>query len=121
MQINISHLPNDPGVYLFKDNQGTILYIGKAKHLQKRVAQYFSPGSLRKQEMLTKATSVDFLVVKNEGEALYLENNLIKKHKPFYNTMLKGGNGYTYIKLTSHPFPQVLLTRMKKNDKATYI
>lgn len=90
MQIDIAHLPTDPGVYFFKDTTGTILYIGKAKNLQKRVSQYFSPGSLRKQEMLTKAASVDFLVVKNESEALYLESNLIKKHKPFYNNMLKG-------------------------------
>ncbi|MDR2541330.1 MAG: GIY-YIG nuclease family protein [Candidatus Peribacteria bacterium] len=121
MHIDLSHLPNDPGVYLFKDASGTILYIGKAKNLQKRVSQYFAPGSLRKQEMLVKAHTVDFLVVKNEGEALYLESNLIKKHKPFYNSMLKGGNGYTYIKLTHHEFPQVITTRMKKNDKATYI
>ena len=71
--------------------------------------------------MLQKADSVDFLVVKNESESLYLESNLIKKHKPFYNTMLKGGNGYTYIKLSAHPFPQVRMTRMKKNDKAVYI
>jgi excinuclease ABC subunit C len=85
------------------------------------VAQYFAPGSLRKQEMLQKAVSVDFFVVKNESESLYLENNLIKKHKPFYNNMLKGGNGYSYIKLTHHDFPQILLTRTKKNDKATYI
>ena len=97
------------------------MYIGKAKDLKKRVSQYFAPGSLWKQEMLKKADSVDFLVVNNESESLYLESNLIKKHKPFYNNMLKGGNGYTYIKLTSHPFPQVVLTRMKKNDKATYI
>jgi excinuclease ABC subunit C len=90
MHIDISHLPTHPGVYLFKESNGTILYIGKAKNLQKRVAQYFAPGSLRKQEMLTKAASVDFLVVNNEGEALYLESNLIKKHKPFYNNMLKG-------------------------------
>lgn len=76
-------------MYFFKDHQGTILYIGKAKNLQKRVGQYFSPGSLWKQEMLQKADSVDFLVVKNESESLYLENNLIKKHTPFYNTMLK--------------------------------
>ncbi|MDR0608140.1 MAG: GIY-YIG nuclease family protein [Candidatus Peribacteria bacterium] len=88
--MNISHLPTEPGVYFFKDASGVILYIGKAKSLQKRVAQYFAPGSLWKQEMLAKATSVDFLVVKNEGEALYLESNLIKKHKPFYNNMLKG-------------------------------
>jgi excinuclease UvrABC nuclease subunit len=52
MQIDIAHLPNDPGVYLFKDTKGTILYIGKAKNLKKRISQYFSPGSLRKQEML---------------------------------------------------------------------
>lgn len=71
--------------------------------------------------MLKKADAVDFLVVKNESESLYLESNLIKKHKPFYNNMLKGGNGYTYIKLTNQPFPQVMMTRMKKNDKATYI
>jgi excinuclease ABC subunit C len=90
MNIDISYLPTDAGVYLFKDANGTILYIGKAKNLQKRVSQYFVPGSLWKQEMLIKAASVDFLVVKNEGEALYLESNLIKKHKPFYNTMLKG-------------------------------
>lgn len=121
MHIDLSHLPNDPGVYLFKDASGAILYIGKAKNLQKRVSQYFAPGSLRKQEMLVKADAVDFLIVENEGEALYLESNLIKKHKPFYNNMLKGGNGYTYIKLTHHDFPQVMTTRMKKNDKATYI
>ena len=106
---------------MFKDQQGIVLYIGKAKNLQKRVSQYFSPGSLWKQEMLQKANTVDFLVVKNESESLYLENNLIKKYKPFYNNMLKGGNGYTYIKLTHHEFPQILLTRMKKNDKAIYV
>ena len=71
--------------------------------------------------MLKKAALVDFLVTQTESESLYLESNLIKKHKPFYNNMLKGGNGYIYIKLTAHPFPQIVLTRMKKHDKATYI
>ena len=108
-------------MYLFKDASGVILYIGKAKNLQKRVSQYFAPGSLWKQEMLKKAVSVDFLVVKNESESLYLENNLIKKHKPFYNNMLKGGNGYSYIKLSSHSFPQISLTRYKRDDKSVYI
>ncbi|MDR0369670.1 MAG: GIY-YIG nuclease family protein [Candidatus Peribacteria bacterium] len=89
MQIDVSHLPNNSGVYFFKDLAGTILYIGKAKNLKKRVSQYFAPGSLRKQEMLRKANSVDFLIVKNESESLYLESNLIKKHRPFYNNMLK--------------------------------
>ena len=121
MQIDISHIPQQPWVYLFKDSKGTILYIWKAKNLQKRVSQYFTPNSLWKQEMVAKASKVDFFVVANESESLYLENNLIKKHKPFFNCMLKWWNGYTYIKLTDSDFPQVLTTRNKRNDKATYI
>lgn len=121
MQIDISHIPQQPWVYLFKDSKGTILYIWKAKNLQKRVSQYFTPNSLWKQEMVAKASKVDFFVVANESESLYLENNLIKKHKPFFNCMLKWWNGYTYIKLTESDFPQVLTTRNKRNDKATYI
>ncbi len=121
MQIDISHIPQEPWVYLFKDPKGTILYIWKAKNLQKRVSQYFTPNSLWKQEMVAKASKVEFFVVANESESLYLENNLIKKHKPFFNCMLKWWNGYTYIKLTEWDFPQVLTTRNKRNDKATYI
>ncbi len=121
MQIDISHIPQEPWVYLFKDSKGTILYIWKAKNLQKRVSQYFTPNSLWKQEMVAKASKVEFFVVANESESLYLENNLIKKHKPFFNCMLKWWNGYTYIKLTDWDFPQVLTTRNKRNDKATYI
>ena len=121
MQIDISHIPQEPWVYLFKDSKGTILYIWKAKNLQKRVSQYFTPNSLWKQEMVAKATKVDFFVVANESESLYLENNLIKKHKPFFNCMLKWWNGYTYIKLSDWDFPQVLTTSNKRNDKATYI
>ena len=121
MQIDISHIPQQPWVYLFKDSKGTILYIWKAKNLQKRVSQYFTPNSLWKQEMVAKASKVDFFVVANESESLYLENNLIKKHKPFFNCMLKWWNGYTYIKFSDSDFPQVLTTRNKKNDKATYI
>ena len=121
MHIDISHIPQEPWVYLFKNSKGTILYIWKAKNLQKRVSQYFTPNSLRKQEMVAKASKVEFFVVANESESLYLENNLIKKHKPFFNCMLKWWNGYTYIKLTDWDFPQVLTTRNKRNDKATYI
>ena len=121
MQVDISHIPQDPWVYLFKDSKGTILYIWKAKNLHKRVSQYFTPNSLWKQEMVAKASKVEFFVVSNESESLYLENNLIKKHKPFFNCMLKWWNGYTYIKLSDSDFPQVLTTRNKRNDKATYI
>jgi len=66
--------------------------------------------------MLTKAEEIDFLIVKNESEALYLEDNLIKKHKPEYNQLLKAGNSYAYIKITKHEFPQILITRKKIND-----
>lgn len=118
---DISHIPHAPGVYFFKDYKGAILYIGKAKNLHKRVSQYFSPGSVWKQEMLLKAESIDFLVVENESESLYLESNLIKKHLPPFNNMLKGANAYAYIKLTKHPVPQLFITRKKLNDGATYI
>ncbi len=118
---DLSKIPSKPGVYLFKDAKGTILYIGKAKNLQKRIWQYFSPNSLRKQEMLEKATKVDFLFVKNESEALYLEDNLIKQHQPEYNNLLKADNSYIYIKITKEKFPQIFMTRKKMNDWALYI
>lgn len=106
---------------MFKDKKGNILYIGKAKNLQKRVSQYFAPNSLRKQEMLNKAATLDFLIVNNESEALYLEDNLIKQHQPEYNNLLKADNSYTYIKITHEQFPQILLTKRKIHDGATYI
>ena len=71
--------------------------------------------------MLKVADHLDFLIVKTESESLYLENNLIKKYQPFYNRMLKGGNGYAYITLTNHPFAQVLVTMKKKDDHSIYI
>ncbi len=117
----IAHFPNTPWVYLFKDKKGQILYIGKARNLKKRVSQYFTPGSVWKQEMLAQAESVDFLSVENDSESLYLESNLIKKHLPPFNNMLKGANAYAYIKLSKHPIPQLLITRKKLNDGAIYI
>ena len=118
---DISKIPTNAGVYLFKDKKWIILYIGKAKNLQKRLWQYFSPNSLRKQEMLDKADKVDFLIVKNESEALYLEDNMNKQHQPEYNNLLKADNSYVYIKITKESFPQIFLTRKKINDNALYI
>ena len=117
----ISHIPNQAWVYFFKDKNWNVLYIWKANNLQKRVSQYFSPWSVWKQEMISLASSVDFVIVKNESEALYLEDNLIKKHKPYYNNMLKWSNSYAYIKITNETFPQVFITRKKFNDWSTYI
>ena len=116
-----NNIPNKPWIYLFKDRKDSILYIWKAKNLKKRVAQYFNPNSVRKQDMLNKAETVDFLQVKNESEALYLEDNLIKEHQPPFNNMLKWSNSYAYIKITNEDFPQIFITRNKIKDGSKYI
>lgn len=118
---SLKHIPSDPWIYFFKDKKWNILYIWKAKNLVKRVAQYFSPNSVWKQDMVSKAEKIDFLIVQNESEALYLEDNLIKKHTPEFNNLLKAGNSYAYIKITNDAFPQIFLTRKKYNDWSIYI
>jgi excinuclease ABC subunit C len=120
-QTNLSHIPHLPWVYIFKDHRSQILYIGKAKNLNKRVHQYFAVWSVWKQDMMHKADSVEFVVVENENEALMLESNLIKKHLPAYNRLLKWDNSYVYIKITAEPRPQIFFTRTRTNDGATYI
>lgn len=117
----LQKIPNSPWVYFFKDKKENILYIWKAKNLKSRVSQYFNANSVRKQDMLNKAESVDFLQVQTESEALYLEDNLIKKHQPPFNNMLKWSNSYAYIKITNEDFPQIFITRNKKKDGSIYI
>ena len=117
-----SHMfPPTPGVYLFKQKSGVILYIGKAKNIKKRIQQYFSPKSLRKQEMVNKAHHIDFLETKTEEEAILLETNLIWEYKPLYNNLIKWDTAYVYIKIPKEPYPRILLSRYKKNDGAIYI
>jgi len=113
--------PSDHGIYIFKDAKDVILYIGKAKNLKKRLQQYFTPSSIWKQDMVNKACFIDYHIVQNETEALQLEDNLIKKHQPHYNSILKWNNHYVYIKITKENFPQILITRHRKNDWATYV
>jgi len=120
-QTIINNIPNKPWIYLFKDKKDSILYIWKAKNLKNRVSQYFNPNLVRKQEMLNQADKVDFLQVKTESEALYLEDNLIKEHQPPFNNMLKWSNSYAYIKITKEDFPQILITRNKIKDGSKYI
>jgi len=120
-KIIIKNIPNKPWIYLFKDKKDNFLYIWKAKNLKNRVSQYFNPNSVRKQDMLNQAIDIDFLQVKTESEALYLEDNLIKKHQPPFNNMLKWSNSYAYIKITNEDFPQIFITRNKIKDGATYI
>ena len=118
---SLRHIPEDPWVYFFKNSVWWVLYIGKAKNLHKRLSQYFSPWSIRKQDMLAKATSVDFMITDTEHEALILEDNLIKKYLPEYNRLLKADNSYVYIKITRWDWPQIFLTRSRSSDGAIYI
>ena len=117
----VARLPSSPGVYLMKDKDNNIIYVGKAKNLKKRVGQYF----LRKQDhikvrnMVSNVVDFDFFIVRDEMEALALENNLIKKHKPYYNILLKDDKTYAYIKVnTKDEFPKFeLARRINKTDK----
>ena len=111
-------LPNNPGCYLMKDLSGTIIYVGKAKNLKNRVSQYFrkTKKSLRIEKMVSKISYFEYIITNNEVEALILECNLIKKHKPQYNVMLKDDKTYPYIKVTlKETFPRVFITRSYRN------
>lgn len=111
--IDFNILPRNSGCYLFKDKQGKILYIGKAKNIRKRVSSYFQNKELdqKTKTLVGKTDSVDFIVTDTEVEALVLENNLIKKHKPKYNIDLKDSRRYAYILLTDEDFPRLIVAR----------
>ncbi|MEW5762355.1 MAG: excinuclease ABC subunit UvrC [Bacillota bacterium] len=117
-----ARLPDRPGVYLFKDERGRVLYVGKAKSLQKRVRTYFQRAQPTKvMAMLERARDLDFIVTDSEIEALILECNLIKEHRPRYNVVLKDDKNYPYIKITvNEEFPRVLITRRQLKDGARY-
>jgi excinuclease ABC subunit C len=112
--INLS-LPNNPGVYLFKNKEDKIIYVGKAKNLKKRVSSYFNASnkSTKTQFLLKNIQDIEFIVVDNEVEALLLENKLIKKHNPKYNILLKDSKTYSYIILTNEKFPRIYSTKRK--------
>ena len=119
----LRHLPKEPGVYLFKDDRGEILYIGKANSLRARVRSHFAqplPGP-KNEEMLRRVADVDTIVVGSEAEALLLEANLIKSHRPRFNIRLRDDKRYPYIKVTvAEPFPRVFVTRRLENDGSRY-
>lgn len=117
----ISALPGKPGVYQFIDQWGNIIYVGKAKNLKKRVASYFAKNQSGKTTvMLKKATAIQHIVVDNESDALLLENNLIKKHQPRYNILLKDDKTYPWICIKKEPFPRVFSTRNVIKDGSLY-
>lgn len=117
-------LPTKPGVYLFKDEPGDILYVGKSSSLRNRVRSYFStPYSLpaKLQRMITKVADIDFIVTDSEQEAIILECNLIKKHRPRYNVRLKDDKNYPYLKINvAEDWPRVYITRRFEDDGSRY-
>ncbi len=120
----LKKLPKKPGVYLMHDENDTILYVGKAVSLRNRVRSYFR-GHINRgpkiDQMVKKIHSFEYIVTDSELEALVLENNLIKEHKPKYNTMLKDDKTYPYIKVTlGEEYPRILFSRMMKKDKSKY-
>ncbi|MBU1023279.1 UvrB/UvrC motif-containing protein, partial [bacterium] len=118
------NFPDSPGVYLFRDAKGKVIYVGKALNLKKRVLSYFSKKTHPEPKIdaiLHFATSVDFVVTQNEMEALVVESNLVKRYKPRYNTRLKDDKSYPYLKISvKDPFPKAVFTRKLINDGARY-
>lgn len=122
LEIQIQTLPNDPGVYQYYDANGTILYVGKAKNLKKRVSSYFtkSHDSGKTKVLVKKIDSIKHIVVATETDALLLENNLIKKYQPRYNVMLKDDKSYPWICIKKERFPRVFQTRRLIKDGSEY-
>ena len=117
----LSLLPDKPGVYQFMDSSGNLIYVGKAKNLKKRVASYFSGSQSGKTiVMLKKASNMRHIIVDNESDALLLENNLIKKHQPRYNILLKDDKTYPWICIKKERFPRVFSTRTTIRDGSVY-
>jgi len=115
-------LPHKPGVYLYKDKTGKVIYVGKAKDLRKRIANYFTKSDLDyKTKLLVKnITDVEFITTNNEVEALLLEQSLIHQYDPKYNISLKGNIRYAYIKLTDEKFPRLITSRKITKDGRYY-
>jgi excinuclease ABC subunit C len=119
----VGQLPFSPGVYLYKDSGGKVIYVGKAKILRNRVRSYFSEDKLadvKTGTLITEARDIDYILVDNEKEALALENNLIKQYKPRFNILLRDDKTYPYIKFTLERYPRVYVTRRLKKDGSTY-
>jgi len=124
LEAKLNRIPAGPGVYLYKDGANQTVYVGKAKSLRNRVRTYFQLSrdlDQRKDQMMDAIEDVEFIMTDTEGEALALENNLIKQYKPKYNVLLRDDKTYPYIKLTvNEPFPRAVITRRVRKDGALY-
>src|SRR6266550_812386 len=124
IQSVLNSLPHKPGIYIMKDGQGTILYVGKAISLYNRVRSYFQEStdlSPKNRSMVAKIDDIEFIVVKNEVEALVLESNYIKQYRPKYNVLLRDDKSYPYIKVSlTEDFPRVYRVRSFQRDGNRY-
>ena len=113
--------PSSSGVYMWRNHEGTVIYVGKAKNLKNRLSSYFSAGQHIKTRLLvSNAENIEYITTSNEYEAFLLENNLIKKYNPHYNIQLKDGKSYPSLKITNEDFPRFYKTRLIKKDGSLY-
>jgi len=124
LEEELKKLPAKPGVYLMHDKKDAIIYVGKAISLKNRVRQYFQASrnvSPKIERMISQIDHFEYIITDSEVEALVLESNLIKEHKPKYNTMLKDDKNYPYIKATTwEEYPRLLIARKQERDKSRY-
>ncbi|MCH2189154.1 GIY-YIG nuclease family protein, partial [Candidatus Gracilibacteria bacterium] len=115
----LSKIPKEPGIYKFLCKKGTVLYVGKSVNLKSRVSSYFHAGAklnFAKKKMISQIADIEYITVNSAEESLILETNLIKELKPKYNILMKDDKNHLYIKITTSEYPQVLRTRIRKND-----
>lgn len=123
LEEKVKAMPTNPGVYLMRDGEGKILYVGKASSLARRVRSYVGPNAKLHAitpQLMPHVRDIDYIITDNAVEALILENNLIKRHKPRYNIKLKDDKRYPFLKLTVEDFPRISMTRNVKRDDAKY-
>src|SRR5712691_12024119 len=123
LQQKIRTIPTGPGVYLYKNAEDEVIYVGKAKNLRSRVRSYFLLGrseDAKTGTLVREAVDVEYILVDNNKEALALENNLIKQWKPRFNILLRDDKTFPYIKLTNEKYPRVYVTRRLIKDGSTY-
>ena len=114
----ISNIPKDPGVYKFLDKENKIIYVGKAKNLKNRISSYFinkEAHGIKTKKLISEINNIEITLVKDNFEALLLENNFIKNHQPKYNILLKDDKSYPYVCISEERFPKIYTTY--KNDK----
>ena len=122
-QLIASTIPTQPGIYKYFDAGNELLYVGKAKHLRKRVSSYFIKTftSYKTHELVQRIAKIEFTIVNSEQDAFLLENSLIKEYQPRFNINLKDDKSYPFIVIKNEPFPRVFLTRKKIKDGSEYL